>query len=92
MSARKAKSKLRDVCSVHLPTGLLGGNFLSLLELAKRNVLQPGAAVVPCGATVYVMGLNVSTSSVAGYDLTGLDSYRFAPAPQVYACHKPQSL
>ena len=57
--------------------GLLGGNFLQLLETAKRNVLQPGAAVVPCGATLYVMGIDVSTQKVAGYDLSGLNRYRY---------------
>ena len=56
--------------------GLVGHNFLNLLEMAKKNVLQPGAAVVPCAASLYVMGIHVPPVHVGKYDLSGLDKYR----------------
>lgn len=54
----------------------MGHNFLYLLEAAKKNVLQPGCAVVPCAASLYVMGINIETQTVGGYDLSGLNKYR----------------
>ncbi|KAL3131069.1 hypothetical protein ABBQ38_000384 [Trebouxia sp. C0009 RCD-2024] len=57
--------------------GLVGHNFLNLLELAKKNVLQPGAAVVPCAASLYVMGVHVPPVHVGKYDLSSLDKYRW---------------
>lgn len=47
-----------------------------LLDQAKRNVLQPGSAVVPCGATLYVMGIHVPPAATAGYDMSAMDQYR----------------
>lgn len=70
-------------CTVHgklgLHAGLVGHNFLNLLELAKKNVLQPGAAVVPCSASLYVMGVHVPPVHVGKYDLSSLDKYRSGP-------------
>lgn len=63
---------LRCLCS-----GLLGNGFLHLLEQAKRNVLQPDTAVVPCGATLYVMGIHVPPTAVASYDMSAMDQYRY---------------
>ncbi len=54
----------------------MGHNFLYLLEAAKKNVLQPGCAVVPCAASLYVMGINIETQTIGGYDLSGLNKYR----------------
>jgi len=59
-----------------LVAGLLGNNLLYLLEMAKKNVLQLGCAVVPCAASLYVMGINIETQHVGGYDLSGLNKYR----------------
>ena len=56
--------------------GLMGNNFLYLLETAKKNVLQPNCAVIPCAASLYVMGISIATGDVAGYDLSGLNTYR----------------
>ena len=61
--------------------GLVGNNFLNLLEMAKKNVLQPGAAVVPCAASLYVMGIHVPPSHMGKYDLSSLDKYRSEVAP-----------
>jgi len=46
--------------------GLVGGNAAGVLELARRQVAQPGATVVPAGATVYCMGVEVLSGEVAG--------------------------
>lgn len=58
--------------------GLLGCNWLYLLDLAKRRVLQPGAAVVPAGATLFCAGIEALTGSVSGFDFSGLNTYRRA--------------
>jgi len=69
--------KCKDGCTgCSLAAGLMGHNFLYLLEAAKKNVLQPGCAVVPCAASLYVMGINIQTQAVGGYDLSGLNKYR----------------
>ena len=60
--------------------GLLGCNWLYLLELAKRRVLQPGAAVVPAGATLFCAGIQALTGSVSGFDFSGLNTYRRTPS------------
>ena len=76
-----------------MPAGLVGHNFLALLDMAKKNVLQPGAAVVPSAASLYVMGIHVPSSQVGGYDLSALDKYRlecFAlPLLIVYSAMQP---
>ena len=63
----------------------MGHNFLYLLEAAKKNVLQPGCAVVPCAASLYVMGINIETQTVGGYDLSGLNKYRSVNRPMFNA-------
>jgi hypothetical protein len=60
----------------HWHAGLLGDNWLYLLELAKKSVVQPGAAVVPAAATLYVMGVELPPSAAAGFDLSCMDKYR----------------
>ena len=62
------------------PPGLLGDGFPYLLELARRRVVQPGATVVPAGASLYCMGLEVATGTVAGFDMSCMDAYRRAGA------------
>lgn len=39
-------------------------------------MVAPGAAVVPAGATLYCMGVEVATGSVSGFDLSGVNTYR----------------
>lgn len=56
--------------------GLLGDGFPYLLDLARRRVVQQGAAVVPAAATVYCMGLEVLTGEVAGFNLAAMNTYR----------------
>ncbi|KAK9815442.1 hypothetical protein WJX72_003717 [[Myrmecia] bisecta] len=57
--------------------GLLGNNFTYLLELAKKNVLQPNATVVPGAATLYCMGVEALTKDVAGFDFSAFNKYRW---------------
>lgn len=66
-------------CAVRLPpptAGLLGDGFPYLLNLARRRVVQPGAAVIPSAATVYCMGIEVLTGEVAGFNLSAMNTYR----------------
>ena len=57
-------------------TGLLGDSFAYALDLARKRVVQPGAVVVPAGATLYCMGVEARTGRVAGFDLSPMDTYR----------------
>ena len=59
-----------------LGPGLLGDGFMHLLELARRRVVQQGAAVVPAAATLYCMGLEVAPARVQGFDFSEMDKYR----------------
>ena len=56
--------------------GLLGDHVAPLLAMASRNVLQPGATVVPAAATVYCMGVEALTSDVRGFDFAAFNKYR----------------
>lgn len=56
--------------------GLLGNNWLYLLDMAKKNVLQPGATVVPAAATLYCMGIEARTGEVRGFDFSAFNKYR----------------
>jgi protein arginine N-methyltransferase 7 len=56
---------------------LLGSGCLTLLKRVHQQVLQPGAAVVPAGATVYCLGLEILTREVLGFDMTSLNQFRF---------------
>ena len=39
-------------------------------------MLQPGAAVVPAGATLFCVGIEALTGRIAGLDFSGLNTYR----------------
>ena len=56
--------------------GLLGDRIGTLLAMASRNVLQPGATVVPAAATVYCVGIEALTSDVHGFDFSAFNKYR----------------
>jgi len=56
--------------------GLLGDRIGALLGMASRNVLQPGATVVPAAATVYCIGIEALTSDVHGFDFSAFNKYR----------------
>ncbi len=58
--------------------GLLGDHVGQLLAMASRNVLQPGATVVPAAATVYCMGVEVLTPDVRGFDFKPFNKSRHA--------------
>ena len=61
-----------------LHAGLLGNNWLYLLDMVKRNVLQMGATVIPAAATLYCMGVEARTQDVHGFDFSSLNKYRWA--------------
>ncbi len=58
--------------------GLVGDGFPYLLELARRQVLQPDATVLPAGATLYCMGVQAVTEDVCGFDFSDFNKYRCA--------------
>lgn len=60
--------------------GLLGNNWLYLLDMAKKNVLQPGATVIPAAATLYCMGIEARTGDVCGFDFSSFNKYRWPAA------------
>ena len=56
--------------------GLLGNNWLYLLDMAKKNVLQPGATIIPAAATLYCMGIEARTWDACGFDISAFNKYR----------------
>ena len=64
--------------SACLCAGLLGSNWLYLLDMAKKNVLQASATVIPAAATLYCMGIEARTGHVAGFDLSAFNKYRYS--------------
>ena len=64
--------------------GLVGDGVEPLLREARRAVLQPGAAVVPCGATLYCMGVECLTRDVRGCDMgSSMNQFRW---DRSYSC------
>jgi len=69
---------------------LLGMQILPSLDgAASRNLLSPSSSssssvtVVPSSATVYAMLIELKLpSQIAGFDLSGLDGYRWYPTPE----------
>eukprot|EP00887_Chlorella_sp_A99_P001822 scaffold19.g1822.t1 len=57
--------------------GLLGDSFAYLLELARKQVVQPGATVVPAAATVYCCGVELLTGHVAGFNFSEMNKHRW---------------
>lgn len=55
---------------------MIGNNFLGLLDLCKRKVLQPDCRIVPAAATMFCMGVEILTPNAAGFDFSALDKYR----------------
>ena len=56
--------------------GVLGDGWLHLLELAKRNVVQPDAAVVPAAATLWCCAIEVAPTRAGGFDFATFDKFR----------------
>lgn len=44
--------------------------------MAKKNVIRPGAEVVPAAATVYCIGVEVLTASAGGHNMHPINRYR----------------
>ena len=64
--------------------GLLGDRIGTLLAMASRSVLQPGATVVPAAATVYCVGIEALTSDVHGFDFSAFNKYRCVDAARAW--------
>jgi type III protein arginine methyltransferase len=52
---------------------------LHLLEVAKRRVLTPGAAVVPAGASLWAMAVERRVTDVCGFNLEPANKHRCLP-------------
>lgn len=47
--------------------------------------MQPRAVIVPCGATLYGMGVEIVTTGVGGFNMATMNKYRWdADAQTVY--------
>ena len=57
--------------------GLTGNHFEYMLDLARRNILQQSAVVVPAAATLYCMGIEALTGDVDGFDMSPINKYRW---------------
>lgn len=80
-TARASRSYFSENCHAErafLAAGLLGSNWLFLLDMAKKNVLQAGATVIPAAATMYCMGIEARTEQIAGFDFSTFNKYRSA--------------
>ena len=72
--------------SIAIRVGLLGDSFQALLELAKRNVLMPGATVVPQAATLYCAAIEVLPTAAGGFDFATFDKFRCTHDPLRAGC------
>ncbi len=59
--------------------GLLGNGIGIYCWFAKQNLLSPDAQIIPRGATVYAMPLELRTGRVCGFDLSPFNRYRRNP-------------
>ena len=51
--------------------------FEWLLDMACKNVVQPDAQIVPAAASVFCVGVEVLSNSIAGYDMRPLNKFRY---------------
>ena len=77
----RGKGARRQGCNMAIldifDAGLIGHKALYMIEVAKRNFLQPDTTVVPQAATLYCMGVEVITSKVRGFDMSAINKYRW---------------
>ena len=59
--------------------GLIGEGALHALAHARAELLQPGAAMVPCGAQVFCMPVEMRVGEVAGMDAAELNTHWWRP-------------
>jgi len=59
---------------------VLGLNLIPALELASSRLSKPGVRVIPQSLTVKSMLMELRISSVSGFDLSYLNSYRWHPS------------
>jgi len=59
--------------------GLLGNGIGIYCQFAKQNLLSPDAQIIPRGATVYAMPVELRTDKICGFDLSPFNRYRRNP-------------
>lgn len=57
--------------------GLLGSGIAATLAHARRSLISPDAAVIPAGATVFAMLIELRTGDICGFDLSAFNRYRW---------------
>jgi hypothetical protein len=57
-------------------SGLIGEGCLHLVTLAKHRLLKPDAVVLPMGATVFAMPIQMRIDQVMGFDLQHANRYQ----------------
>ena len=60
-------------------SGLIGEGALHLVHAAKEKLLTEDAAIVPMGATVHCMPINIRVDSVQGFDMQQSNRWRWRP-------------
>jgi protein arginine N-methyltransferase 7 len=58
-------------------SGVTGYSIEWMLQMARKNVVQPGATVIPAAATLYCVGIEAFTDKIDGMDMSSLDKYRY---------------
>ena len=75
--------------------GFIGNNFLYLLDICKRKILQADCTFLPASATLFCMGVEVLTPKPGGFDFSALDKYRLSfcsEGASLFSIHAAQEL
>ena len=79
------------VCEI-VDDGLLGEGVLTTIADARRRLLTPQPTIIPCGAAVFALAVELRVGKVCGFDLDDLNLFAtdMALAPRAHAGCKLQ--
>jgi len=79
--------------------GMLAPDMLAILQHARRNLVKPGARIIPAAATVYAALIQADemrrispVRSISGFDMSRFDQFRTPGYAQIDLAAEPHSL